>query len=381
MTDIQENPCYSSVIHQILQNILYFKSLLNAHFIDYIEELNEIELKKVISKINSTYTMIPTINNQVLLYTSNDYMIKLYYLYPELRKIKNQLKSNNEKKELFNELQAFLRCPKNEKNAILLNGIKGVFKAIKCLNIEKSFMMFIYDNKDNLYSKCQSLRKFIESNEIYSKGGMNEIEIKQIADKINDVISSMSGFEYLVHGNLSIDNIYIYKNTENGKYEIKVTDFAYSRYLIKKDKVYFKQHLSQFVNELYQSPNYFSSTKVISRKNASKCDLYSLGLILFYLVSGKELFTGIESVSNEDKPMFIQSKIYTALNLLKENGKSKEFIKVIKELLPQSCENSSQYNQINNWVKDKNPELIIYEEHLNNSMLNQKRPRNENIKT
>lgn len=386
MNDTPSKRNYSFVIQQIQQNIIYFKNFLNLHSIKYNEEFNETKLNKIISKLNSSYSMIPTNHSQILLFTSKDYMIKIFYLYPELKKIKKELKLMSDKKIIFDEVKSFLKYPKNEKNAILLNGKKGVFNSIKCLNIEESFMMFIYDNKTNLFSTCISLRQFVECNDTFIRGKMNENVIKHIACQIFDFINSMNGFEYLVHGNLSIDNIYLFKNS-NQQIELKVTDFTYSKYLTIKNKIYTKNKIPQFVNELYQSPNYFLIHKGISRKNASKCDLYSFGLILFYLATGKEAFEGLNNISPQEKEQFIQSQVDAIPTFLKEKGKSSEFIKVIKELLPQSCENTHKNNKFIKWIQkgrentfnNQSPLLIIEEGYQ--SFLTKKRERDTSIQT
>ena len=86
-----------------------------------------------------------------------------------------------------------------------------------------------------------------------------------------------------MHRDLKPENIFATEN-EEGKIKLKIGDFGSS----KVESVLNTEYIG---TRLYADPETESSGKY-----SKKCDIYSLGLIFYYLLFGKHLFAGFLSV-------------------------------------------------------------------------------------
>ena len=203
------------------------------------------------------------------------------------------LKELTDKDEYENEIN-FL---KNVKGKNLLNIIENY-------QDDKNFLYYIIlDKMDG------DLKKLVE--EKYKKG-MESSLIRKIFSQIN------SGLKVMIekgkcHRDLKPENIlYSYINEEKTNFIIKIGDFGFSTDLVK------TQYVSIAGTRLYQAP------EIEEGKYSNKCDLYSIGIILYYLKTGEYIFDGkrdLDKLINKDK------------NIIKKDTDDELLNKLIRKLV------------------------------------------------
>ena len=192
------------------------------------------------------------------------------------RKVKTEyiLKVMKKKDENNPELNAILK-ESFEKEINFLKNVKGT----NIINI----IDFYVDSKNNnnlivLEKMDGDLEQLLKSK--YSKG-MNSTMIKKIFSQLNSGLRKMNEAG-ITHMDLKPSNIlYSYINDEQTDFIIKLGDFGLSTNLIstktKSDKA---------------GTNLFMAPEVENFKYGNKCDLYSIGIILFMLKTGEYIFDG-----------------------------------------------------------------------------------------
>jgi serine/threonine protein kinase len=85
-----------------------------------------------------------------------------------------------------------------------------------------------------------------------------------------------------VHRDIKLDNILI-KNIENNEFNVKLADFGLATKLPKDgSKIY----------EICGSPFYIAPELLRGKGTRELCDIFSLGSVLFNLLTGRYLFNG-----------------------------------------------------------------------------------------
>lgn len=164
-----------------------------------------------------------------------------------------------------------------EEESIILNEIE-MLKKMEHPNIIKIFEY--YTDQIGYYL----ITEYCDKGELYdklaSKGCFTEI----IAAKIFYQLLTAVNYCHLnnvIHRDLKPENIMISSMDKYGHYNIKVIDFGTA-------KIY---ESSKFENKVTGS-SYYIAPEVLKGNYTSKCDLWSCGVILYVLLSGKPPFSG-----------------------------------------------------------------------------------------
>ena len=124
----------------------------------------------------------------------------------------------------------------------------------------------------------------------YKPNGLPLDIIKKIFKQLNEALKTMIDEGY-THRDLKPDNILIkYTDTNKNDFDIKLTDFGLSTNEISS----FAQTHSNAGTEKYMAPE-INKNKDESNKYNNKCDLWSLGIILYELYTNKYIFDSDES--------------------------------------------------------------------------------------
>jgi serine/threonine protein kinase len=144
------------------------------------------------------------------------------------------------------------------------------------------------------YIDGSTLEKFCDPN--------NLLPLEKV---LKSVFSVCKGLEYahqneVIHRDIKPSNIML-----NSAGQVKITDFSIA---------YIKRGHSTLVKGLFGSPSYMSPEQVKEERIKENSDLFSLGSVLYELLTGKEAFGGESDYSimyrivNEDPPDILESR-------------------------------------------------------------------------
>ena len=207
------------------------------------------------------------------IYGITDKKVKNEYILKELTKINNESLNATDKKEYENEIN-FLKDVKG----------KNIVKIIDYYQDDKDiFYYIIFEKMDG------DLEKLVK--EKYKKG-MESSLIRKIFSQINSGLKDMMK-KGKCHRDLKPSKIlYSYINEEKTNFIIKLGDFGLSTDLKS------TQYASNAGTKRFKAP------EVEEGKFSNKCDLYSIGIILYYLKTGEYIFDGkreLDILNNKDK--------------------------------------------------------------------------------
>jgi calcium-dependent protein kinase len=113
-----------------------------------------------------------------------------------------------------------------------------------------------------------------------NKGKMSSNLIRKIFKQVNSgfklILKEKKVYKYLKPSNI----LYSYINDEKSDFIIKIGDFGLSSEL-------YKTGIKSIAG-----PNIFTAPEVEEGKSSNKCDLYSIGVILYMLKTGEIIFEG-----------------------------------------------------------------------------------------
>jgi serine/threonine-protein kinase ULK/ATG1 len=144
-----------------------------------------------------------------------------------------------------------------------------------------------FNNKDNfviIMELCdQNLSKLLNQRFINEKEGFNIEEIYEIMNQLNNTFKIMRE-NNIIHRDLKLENILIkYNDKEHKKYTIKLSDYGCSKRL---------KSLSMNCNT-YLGTLVYMAPEILKREEYnSKCDLWSIGIIIYRLIYGKSPYSG-----------------------------------------------------------------------------------------
>lgn len=122
------------------------------------------------------------------------------------------------------------------------------------------------------------LEEMLNNNE--NKGKMSSNLIRKIFKQVNTgfklILKEKKVYKYLKPSNI----LYSYINDEKSDFIIKIGDFGLSSEL-------YKTGIKSIAG-----PNIFTAPEVEEGKSSNKCDLYSIGVILYMLKTGEIIFEG-----------------------------------------------------------------------------------------
>ena len=168
---------------------------------------------------------------------------------------------------------------KNETVKEIINEIE-VLKKLDHPNIVKIFEFFI--ENDGYYL----ITEFCEGGELFDaikqNGSFSEPVAANIMYQIFNAIFYCHFTNNIIHRDLKPENILINsKDERNGFYDIKIIDFGAA-------KIYEK---NKDEKKIIGSP-YYIAPEVLMKSYNEKCDIWSCGVILYILLSGRAPFTG-----------------------------------------------------------------------------------------
>jgi serine/threonine protein kinase len=238
------------------------------------------------------------------IYRITDKKDKTEYILKELTKINGISLNITDKKEYENEINFF----KNVKG-------KNIVNMIEYYQDDKDFFYYIILEKMD-----GDLEKLIY--EKYKKG-MKSSLIRKIFSQINSGLKDMLK-KGKCHRDLKPENIlYSYINEEKTNFIIKLGDFGLSTDLKS------TQYASNAGTKRFKAP------EVEEGKFSNKCDLYSIGIILYYLKTGEYIFDGkreLDILFNKDK------------NIIKKDTDDELLNKLIKKLVVKDPHKRMEWN-------------------------------------
>jgi len=112
----------------------------------------------------------------------------------------------------------------------------------------------------------------------------------------------------IMHRNIKLDNIYLSESNYNGDYTVKLGDFSANAPIILGTQ-----------NTQIIGSSFFISPQVLKGSYNEKCDIWSIGVLFYFLIAGTPPFVGMtneemnvqinsEEVKNEFKEMGIYIK-------------------------------------------------------------------------
>lgn len=205
----------------------------------------------------------------------------------------------------------------SNKSSWITNDILREIELLKSLDHQNIIKIFeFYEGMKMFYI----VTEFCKGGELFTKlkqeGGQDEITSGIIMFQLFSAINYCHSRK-VMHRDLKPENIMLEDATKNGMIHVKIIDFGTA-------KIYEKE----FEKQVIGTP-YYIAPEVIDKKYNEKCDLWSLGVIMYVLLKGKFPFGGSDTeriFANIKKGIFdITSPPFDHI--------SKEAIDLIKKLL------------------------------------------------
>ena len=172
--------------------------------------------------------------------------------------IKKRKNKSNEEKEILNEIEILKKLdhPKILK-------IVDFYSTLK-----KYYIITEYCPEGELFNEIIKVGKFDEG---------------QAAFIINQILKAIAYCHKnnIIHRDIKPENLMITNREKNGCLQVKLIDFGTA-------KIFEKGHQEN----KYVGSSYYMAPEIIKRKYDEKCDLWSIGVILYILLTGRPPFDG-----------------------------------------------------------------------------------------
>ena len=255
-----------------------------ASHINPNNQTNKVEIKKIESTVVSrtvvTKNKIVVLNNDVIV-SGNEVNPEKIYIKKKLlgtgafgevwlvrhkdlerdfamKIIKKRKNKSNEEKEILNEIEILKKLDHPK-----------ILKIIDFYSkVKKYYIITEYCPEGELF------------NEIIKKGRFDE---GQTAFIINQILKAICYCHrnHIIHRDIKPENIMITKREKNGCLQVKLIDFGTAKIFEK----------GQSENR-YVGSSYYMAPEVLKRKYDEKCDLWSIGVIFYILLTGRPPFDG-----------------------------------------------------------------------------------------
>jgi len=200
------------------------------------------------------------------------------------------LKCITKESEEENENNLIKEC---EKEIEIMKNIKSEY----VVKLKENFYDETYEGYCIVMELCDSdLRKLLNK---YKPKGLPLELINKIFLQLNDALEAMLKIDY-IHRDLKPENILIkYTDNNKEKFDIKLTDFGLSTSDIKSSiKTY-----SKVGTQNYSAP------EIDKFHYNNKCDLWSLGVILYELYTNKYVFDSDNLIETEITSRFMRLEV------------------------------------------------------------------------
>lgn len=196
------------------------------------------------------------------------------------------------------------------------NKIQIIFQ-IEHPNIKRISEMYI-DNKNSFYEISENSSEMTLEASIKQLKNLSELYTAII---FYQILKALSHCHYMgiYHGNINQNNIIISNQYKNGYSQIKLTNFSY------KNKYNYMAYKDQYTEtEL----NYISPEVLINNEYVSESDIWSTGVLLYYILVGKYPFDERENLANR--------LMLKDMNINNLKNYSEELIDLLEKLLDKS---------------------------------------------
>ena len=254
-----------------------------------------------------------TIVGQVKNSPSEDY-IKLNFLgegsFASVYRVQNRITGEIRAMKVIKKSSGY----SNENEAEIFNEI-NILRKMDHPNVLKIFEFYSEKNSFSMVTEICSGGELFQ--EIIDKGPFSEKYSAYVMYQIFSAINYCHNI-HIVHRDLKPENILIVKREKNGLPLIKICDFGTSK-LFERGAVERK----------LVGSSYYIAPEVLKKKYNEKCDLWSCGVILYILLSGRPPFGG----ENDQEILLNVSRGVFDLKSHPFNSLSPEVINLIKCLL------------------------------------------------
>ena len=254
-----------------------------------------------------------TIVGQVKNSPSEDY-IKLNFLgegsFASVYRVQNRITGEIRAMKVIKKSSGY----SNENEADIFNEI-NILRKMDHPNVLKIFEFYSEKNSFSMVTEICSGGELFQ--EIVDKGPFSEKYSAYVMYQIFSAINYCHNI-HIVHRYLKPENILIVKREKNGLPLIKICDFGTSK-LFERGAVERK----------LVGSSYYIAPEVLKKKYNEKCDLWSCGVILYILLSGRPPFGG----ENDQEILLNVSRGVFDLKSHPFNSLSPEVINLIKCLL------------------------------------------------
>ena len=172
------------------------------------------------------------------------------------------------KDKMIQEFDIMQLCSKNNANSL---------KCYEYFSEEESFIIIM--------ELCDTnLAKFLKEKIKKDKKGFDSDEILEILYQLNFAFKVMMENK-IIHRDLKLENILIkYEDKEKEFFTIKLADYGCSKIL---------DSLSRYdINSYVGTTSYMAPEIIMKKEYNHKCDLWSIGIIIYNLAFGKSPFLG-----------------------------------------------------------------------------------------
>ena len=205
---------------------------------------------------------------------------------------------------------------KGTENEIEVNNEINLLKSIDHPNIVKIVEFYVTKQAYFIITElCQGGELF---DKIMEKEKLDEDHSAYILFQVLSAVINCHN-KNIVHRDLKPENILIDREEDNGYLTIKIIDFGTAK-IFEKDKA----------EQKVIGSAYYIAPEVLEKNYNEKCDLWSCGVILYILLTGKPPFGG----SEDEIIRKIKKGIYDESELNNKSDESKDLIRKLLEMNP-----------------------------------------------